>query len=592
MLDTPAGARNVLMSIYSARRMRSMAQNSRDKAPVQRVWRSCRAWHAPGAVLLVGIVTTLAAIWLVREQGRAEDQSNFERQSDAIWDTFRNRLRQQQGLMVAVRDFVARNRDAAPEEFAELWQTRIEQNRLLGTYPGFYEAGYAALPRDFVGDRAALEAGAAAGERAALRVEQRWLRHEGHVAGGADLWADSRQADAIFRAWRTGLPQATGRIELPSYEGERRDGFRLFLPVYDDLAANPQRRPRGVLFASFLIERMILSQFGVQGRSIEFHVYAGDRVAPESLLTENLIYPGSESARTIAAEASDPIRYRKTEEIFGTRWTVEFRSTVLFNNAVSPAALLWLGALGGLFSGLAAVMVHLEVARRMATQAEGAARAENAERARSEAGAKEQSLRALHARARKICREIEARLGAVPAAGRMNGALLQSTAGAVARVHETTLKLGPANEPGVPFRAAVEAWFAALQDEQPATFSLEEAETIADDLDPSARAQLLGAVAEAVGNALQHGAARRVSLHLRVERGRAVLRVHDDGTGFDPAAARVSGRGLERLHEAARELGGDFLIESRPGGPTSLRLRFALPAPGRRNIFAGQEAGA
>jgi signal transduction histidine kinase len=83
-----------------------------------------------------------------------------------------------------------------------------------------------------------------------------------------------------------------------------------------------------------------------------------------------------------------------------------------------------------------------------------------------------------------------------------------------------------------------------------------------------------------------------VSVSVGEERGRAVLRVHDDGSGFDPAASHASRGGLERIREAARELGGDFLIESRPGGPTCLRLRFALPAPGRRNMLARQEAGA
>jgi signal transduction histidine kinase len=85
-------------------------------------------------------------------------------------------------------------------------------------------------------------------------------------------------------------------------------------------------------------------------------------------------------------------------------------------------------------------------------------------------------------------------------------------------------------------------------------------------LPPDTSEALLRLTREAVANAARHGHARLIELDL-VEDGRLVLRVSDDGDGFDiEAAGSAPGRrGLMGMRERVDELGGEIEIRSAPG---------------------------
>jgi signal transduction histidine kinase len=76
---------------------------------------------------------------------------------------------------------------------------------------------------------------------------------------------------------------------------------------------------------------------------------------------------------------------------------------------------------------------------------------------------------------------------------------------------------------------------------------------------------------EAVANAVRHGHARTVSVHLRDADG-IWLRVTDDGTGFDVADVPDTSFGLIGMKERAEALGGDFKVSSEPGHGTSVEV--------------------
>jgi signal transduction histidine kinase len=79
-------------------------------------------------------------------------------------------------------------------------------------------------------------------------------------------------------------------------------------------------------------------------------------------------------------------------------------------------------------------------------------------------------------------------------------------------------------------------------------------------------------VREAVANAVEHGRARTVSVHLHDADG-IRLRITDDGDGFDPTQPRSeSCFGLVRMHEWAASLGGEFRLASQPGRGTSVEI--------------------
>ncbi|MEA2318951.1 MAG: hypothetical protein QOD44_3140, partial [Solirubrobacteraceae bacterium] len=80
--------------------------------------------------------------------------------------------------------------------------------------------------------------------------------------------------------------------------------------------------------------------------------------------------------------------------------------------------------------------------------------------------------------------------------------------------------------------------------------------------------------AEALANVAKYATATRVTIAVRREPGRLVVRVADDGAGgADPAR----GSGLRGLADRIEALGGRLSVESPPGAGT--RLEAELPAP-------------
>ncbi|HUA73350.1 MAG TPA: ATP-binding protein [Solirubrobacteraceae bacterium] len=97
-------------------------------------------------------------------------------------------------------------------------------------------------------------------------------------------------------------------------------------------------------------------------------------------------------------------------------------------------------------------------------------------------------------------------------------------------------------------------------------------------MSPSQRIALLSVVREALNNVREHAdGVRGVGLAIAIGEEGVTARVSDDGCGFDVEAALLEaahrGRiGLAGIHERVRLLGGECVVESRPGGPTAVSL--------------------
>lgn len=85
---------------------------------------------------------------------------------------------------------------------------------------------------------------------------------------------------------------------------------------------------------------------------------------------------------------------------------------------------------------------------------------------------------------------------------------------------------------------------------------------------------LLRVAQEALHNALRHAAPRHVGVSLRRRGVATVLRVEDDGSGFDPAAVRAAGRhlGLVSMRDRAAAVGGTLTVTSAPGEGTVIEM--------------------
>ncbi|MFF3766560.1 GAF domain-containing sensor histidine kinase [Streptomyces sp. NPDC001922] len=92
---------------------------------------------------------------------------------------------------------------------------------------------------------------------------------------------------------------------------------------------------------------------------------------------------------------------------------------------------------------------------------------------------------------------------------------------------------------------------------------------------PAAQEEAVLRVAqEALHNALRHSAADEVAVSLARHGQGAVLRVADDGRGFDPSAVRRAGRhlGLVSMRDRASGVGGGLTVESEPGRGTVIEM--------------------
>jgi PAS domain S-box-containing protein len=77
---------------------------------------------------------------------------------------------------------------------------------------------------------------------------------------------------------------------------------------------------------------------------------------------------------------------------------------------------------------------------------------------------------------------------------------------------------------------------------------------------------------EALHNVVKHAGARQVELTVQRRGGAVVLRVRDDGKGFDQAAVPDGHLGLAGMRARADKIGAAFAVESRPGEGTTIEV--------------------
>ncbi len=96
-------------------------------------------------------------------------------------------------------------------------------------------------------------------------------------------------------------------------------------------------------------------------------------------------------------------------------------------------------------------------------------------------------------------------------------------------------------------------------------------------LSPQATHELIQIAREALSNVARHSAAERAVLSLQAAGDVAILRVSDEGRGFDPGARPGAGHfGLANLHDRAVAVGGELEIDSEPGRGTRIIVRLPL----------------
>jgi len=108
-------------------------------------------------------------------------------------------------------------------------------------------------------------------------------------------------------------------------------------------------------------------------------------------------------------------------------------------------------------------------------------------------------------------------------------------------------------------------------------------------LTSQSRHHLFLAVHEALTNALKHSRATRVRVAMACRDAEFEITVSDNGRGFDPASSESNsassaagfGNGLGNMRRRITEMGGCFVVESKPGHGTTIRFILSLNNPVR-----------
>ncbi len=90
-------------------------------------------------------------------------------------------------------------------------------------------------------------------------------------------------------------------------------------------------------------------------------------------------------------------------------------------------------------------------------------------------------------------------------------------------------------------------------------------------MEPIRTNHILAIVQEALANIARHAQTRQATLNAKKEHDRLILKVSDNGRGFDPGYI-IGGYGLRNMRDRARLLGGQLEIQSDPGRGTVVTL--------------------
>jgi signal transduction histidine kinase len=99
---------------------------------------------------------------------------------------------------------------------------------------------------------------------------------------------------------------------------------------------------------------------------------------------------------------------------------------------------------------------------------------------------------------------------------------------------------------------------------------------------PDIRAAMFRIALEAIANVRKHADASEVELELENEGGGFLVRITDDGVGFDPNTPRERGMGLPAMQERSELAGGWWKVRSAPGAGTT--VEFWVPEAPRNPV--------
>ncbi|MCJ0597780.1 sensor histidine kinase [Enterococcus cecorum] len=135
------------------------------------------------------------------------------------------------------------------------------------------------------------------------------------------------------------------------------------------------------------------------------------------------------------------------------------------------------------------------------------------------------------------------------------------------------LHLRPINLEGRSLKQGIEQLLVELQSkvELKIIYDVEEVS-----IQPSIENELFRVVQELLSNTLRHAKASELELYLNQSANQLVLRIQDDGVGFDTSKKKAGSYGLLNVKERISSVGGTVKIVSIPNQGTSIEIKIPL----------------
>ena len=337
--------------------------------PNPRTARASRlAW--PVLVLVIGLLLTAVAGWLVHEQGKGTDAVRFQRLSELVRSTVSERLENIEEALHGAQGLFAASESVERGEWAVYARTMEPSLRrgVLGF--GYAERVHRAdlpayLARMHIGGAPEFEVHPASSGEELYPVTYIEPIGQNSVALGLDLATEERRREAAEQAMVADQPVLSRRITLVQDE-KKLPGFQLLLPVYEhgihlETPEDRRRALQGWVFASIRIDELMQGIVALTEDQVVFDVFEGDATSRDALIFDSDERIAKRSGTTVTDADYSDSRFSTTMPLalYGRQWWLRIASRPGFG--IAPNRLLAGLALGGglAISLLATVMTWL-----------------------------------------------------------------------------------------------------------------------------------------------------------------------------------------------------------------------------------------
>lgn len=498
-------------------------------------------------------------------------------------------------------DFLA----TQPEVSETIWQECISRPAPPGNLPAFVELAYVSDPtlpsRGQVEEL--LRANATPSGKAILPkpslhsvfVMRHWRNACIVTPQETETWLQQPGVNSRWWSMMDGRLIASPRRLIEGLDGKPFAAVSLFVPMFaGDLVELMDRhspdevwRMRAYRFKGFIVgtirwEPFRDAAFAASGGQVKFEAFADALNAAQITANHGMGVRGSMKSEVLDPTFRPRFQHVQAWPFYRARWQLAFYSTELFNSQ-STRGRAWVALSAGmgltlLMGGLLAVQVRARRKQELITGQLQKALEEldSARREREQLSydLHDGAIQSLYALQLSLSRASEQ---AHPALGRRLSEIRRNVSAVIGELRTFILRHEAGSRPSGDLVSVLSAVVERLRASTETVLCNQLSPEASRRLASEQAVHLANLAREALSNALRHANARRVTMTLRDEADGVALTIEDDGCGFNIESPLHKGLGLTSMTSRARDAGGEFRIESRPGEGT--RVLVFIPVP-------------